>query len=234
MQAKTFYVVLAIVALVGGGWVAYAALGNASGASDGAEPTPVPALTEAQAQLDGGWELGISKGDPNAPVVVQEFADYQCPACRQFASTSLTAQAIDEAYVKTGKVRWIFFDFPLQQHPNAVPAAEAARCAGDQGAYWRMHDLIFARQPEWSGERNPKGRFVEYARLLGLEADAFSDCLDSDRHLNVIRQSYARGVRLGVQSTPSFFVGRELIAGAASFQEFTRVVERALAAADAE
>lgn len=220
---KSFYLALAVVGVAGVGWLAYSALGRSNEAE-----LSTPTLSEAQASLQGGWELGYSKGDPDAPLVVQEFADYQCPYCAQFAA--LTARALDERYVHTGKVRWIFFDFPLQQHANALPAAEAARCAGDQGKFWEMHDVLFARQSEWAGERNPKGRFVGYARVLGLDVGAFESCFGSRRHRDAIRRSYERGVQLGVQSTPTFFVGRQLVRGAATYDDFVRILENALAA----
>lgn len=225
---KTFYIALGIVAVAGGAWVAYTAVGR----STPAEPPSLRPLTESQASLQGGWELGVSKGDVNAPVVVQEFADYQCPFCAQFAA--LTGRALDEQYVKTGKVRWIFFDFPLRQHGNALPAAEAARCAGEAGQYWPMHDLLFARQPEWAGERSPKARFTSYARALGLDASAFESCLDSGRHRDVIRQSYQRGLQIGVEATPSFFVNGKPVRGAAGYADFARMLDEALAAARSE
>lgn len=144
------------------------------------------------------------KGDPDAPVTVIEYADFQCPACamvwRQIEG------GIDRDYVETGKVRFVFHDFPLSQHRNAVPAAEAARCADEGGQYWAMHDLLFARQREWANERDPTERFVAYAGDLDLDREVFRRCLASDRHLAAIRQAGAEATRAGIGSTPTFIV----------------------------
>lgn len=222
MSPKTFWGALIVVALAGGAWLAYSTFGRSTEV-----PPPAP-LSTADASLAGGYDLGISKGDPSAPLVIQEFADYQCPACASFAA--LTARALDEQYVKTGKVRWIFFDFPITQiHPNALAAAQAARCAGEQGNYWGMHDLLFARQREWSPEGNPVGRFREYARALRLDADALKACIDSGRFRNVVLQSRARGDAIGVDATPTFFIGRQPLSGVVPYDEFARRIEQALA-----
>lgn len=222
MNQNAFWGALAVVALAGGAWLAYSTFGRSAESS-----APAP-LSAADASLTGGYDLGIAKGDPSAPLVVQEFADYQCPACAAFAA--LTARALDEQYVKTGKVRWIFFDFPITQiHANALPAAQAARCAGEQGNYWGMHDLLFARQREWSPERNPVGRFREYARALRLDPDALADCIDSGRFRDVVLQSRARGDALGVEATPTVLIGRHPISGVVSYEEYARRIEQALA-----
>lgn len=220
-----FYLGLGIVALAGGGWIAYSAL-RQPGSAPAASPMP---LTMAQASLQGGYELGVAKGDPGAPVVIQEFADYQCPACGQFSA--LTARGLQEQYVQTGKVYWIFFDFPIQQiHRNALPAAQAARCAHEQGKYWEMHDILFARQAEWSREGDPTGKFKEYAKALGLDVRAVERCVESGKYRNMVLQSYERGVRLGVDATPTFFVGRQRVQGALPYEAFAQVIESALAA----
>jgi protein-disulfide isomerase len=222
VSSRTFWGALVVAALAGGAWLAYSTFGRSTEA-----PAPAP-LSTADASLTGGHDLGISKGDPSAPLVIQEFADYQCPACASFAA--LTARALDEQYVKTGKVRWIFFDFPITQiHANALAAAQAARCAGEQGDYWGMHDLLFARQREWSPERNPVGRFREYARALRLDSGALADCIDSGRFRSVALQSRARGDALGVEATPTFLVGRQRISGVVPYDEFVRRIEEALA-----
>lgn len=229
MSQRSFVVTLIVVVLAGGAWLAYSVLGR-SRSED--VPAPPPPLSAAQAALEGGRELGVAKGNPQAPLVIQEFADYQCPACATFAA--LTARGIDEQYVKTGKVHWIFYDFPLTNiHPNALPAAQAARCAGAQGNFWGMHDLLFARQREWAGERNPIARFKEYARALRLDADALATCVESGQFRDIVLQSQARAERLGVQSTPTFYIGRRAVSGAFPYDEFAAWIEQSLAAANA-
>jgi hypothetical protein len=99
------------------------------------------------------------KGDPDAPVTVVEYSDFQCPACASYFQR--LGRFIDQNYVETGKVQFIYHDFPLRNvHPNAVKAGEVARCAGDQGKFWPMHDLLFSRQREWASDGNVVPRFV--------------------------------------------------------------------------
>ncbi len=137
--------VLAIVAAIIGVFFLTAAPDKTS------DELPV-AAPDADAFLAALDRYGISVGDANAPVVVREFADYQCPACGRFSDAS---QRLKEEYVESGQVRFVYFDLPLQQHKNAMPAAQAARCAGDQGAYWQMHDELYDMQTEWSGSGDP-------------------------------------------------------------------------------
>ena len=148
-------------------------------------------------------QYGISLGADNAPIVVREFADYQCPACGNFASAvdKLTAE-----YVDSGKVRFVYFDLPLRQHDNAVPAAMAARCAGDQDAYWNMYKKVYAKQSEWSGSGRPVDTFARYANDLGLEERRFRRCMTTDLHLEAINQSRSVAMQLQVTSTPTVLV----------------------------
>ncbi|TGN40353.1 DsbA family protein [Marinobacter confluentis] len=163
-------------------------------------PTAGPNAAPFPEQVD---QFGVSVGDPDAPVVVREFADYQCPACKNFASAS---QRLKEEYVASGQVRFVFFDLPLQQHDNAVPAALAARCAGDQDSYWAMHDTLFDKQLEWSGSGSPTDTFTRYAEDLGLEARRFRRCMETDLHIEEIEQSRRVAMQLQLTSTPTVLV----------------------------
>lgn len=157
-----------------------------------AEPFP--------SQLD---QFGVSIGEADAPVVVREFADYQCPACQRFSEAT---DQLKEQYVKTGKVRFVYFDLPLQQHANAVPAAMAARCAGDQGQYWDMHDQLFDMQTEWSGTDRPTEMFTRYAEELGMEGRRFRRCMETDLHLEAIENSRQVAIQMRAMSTPTVMV----------------------------
>lgn len=149
-------------------------------------------------------QIGVSLGDPDAPVVVREFADYQCPACARFASV---AEQLKADYVETGQVRLVYFDFPLQDiHDNAMLAAQAARCAGDQNAYWDMHDKLFAQQSEWAGNNNAQGAFVRYAEELGLNPQRMERCLETELHREAVEQSLALAQQLQIRSTPTVLV----------------------------
>src|SRR5277367_6195365 len=102
-----------------------------------AQPQPAPASDKVKMSVTPGW---YSLGRDDAPVTVVEFADYQCPFCRKFHSE--TFAEIKKNYIDTGKVRYVSRDLPLDFHPNAAPAAQAARCAGEQHKFWEMHDAI--------------------------------------------------------------------------------------------
>ncbi|KPP98722.1 thioredoxin domain-containing protein [Marinobacter sp. HL-58] len=174
------------------------------------------------AELD---RYGVSIGDEDAPVVVREFADYQCPACARFLDAS---QQLKQEYVESGQVRFVYFDLPLQQHDNAMPAAHAARCAGDQGAYWEMHDELFDMQAEWSGSGSPVDTFTRYADDLGLDERRFRRCMDTDLHVDDIEESRRVAMRLRVTSTPTVLVDNIRLTRP-GWGQLSAVVERELA-----
>lgn len=185
-------------------------------------PTASPNAGPFPAQVD---QYGVSIGSPDAPVVVREFADYQCPACQQFAGA---AQKLKAQYVESGQVRFVFFDLPLRQHQNAVPAALAARCAGDQDSFWAMHDVLFDNQYEWSGSGSPTDTFTRYADELGLETRRFRRCMDTELHVEAIEQSRQVAVQLQLTSTPTVFVDNILLSRP-GWAQLSAVVERELA-----
>ena len=144
----------------------------------------------------------VSLGNPDAPVTVMEFGDYQCPACQNFYRQA--KPILDVSYIEPGRVRFEFYDFPLEAtHPNAFLAARAARCAGDQDRYWDYHDRLFQNQILWSVEPDPAGAFTGYADDLGLDGGEFRSCLRSDRHAEVVVANQMLGIQLGAQSTPT-------------------------------
>ncbi|RMJ04251.1 Disulfide bond formation protein D precursor [Marinobacter litoralis] len=148
-------------------------------------------------------QYGTSVGAEDAPVVVREFADYQCPACARFSEAS---QRLKKEYVDSGKVRFVYFDLPLRQHANAMPAAQAARCAGDQGEYWAMHDKLYGSQSSWSGSNDPVATFTRYANDLGLEERRFRRCMTTELHKEAVEQSLQVAMQLRVASTPTVLV----------------------------
>ena len=174
------------------------------------------------AQLD---QFGVSVGREDAPVVVREFADYQCPACGNFSSAS---KRLKQEYVDEGKVRFVYFDLPLQQHQNAIPAAQAARCAGDQGAYWSMHDRLYDSQTEWSGSNDPVATFTRYAGDLGLEERRFRRCMTTELHREAVEQSRRVAMQLRVASTPTVLVDNIRLTRP-GWGQLSAVVERELA-----
>lgn len=173
---------------------------------------------------------GILKGNPDAPVQVIEFADFECPACGNFAT--VTGPDVMKRLVETGQVAFRFYDLPLEMHQNAVPAHNAAHCANEQGKFWLMHDQIFAGQFDWNTQasRNPKRIFEGYAKALGLDVAAWNACYDSGKMLPQIMANRDEAVRLRVRSTPSFLINGTLVEGAVTYDDFKRYVDQALAA----
>lgn len=166
-------------------------------------------------------------GDANAPVTIVEFSDYQCPYCGRF--NLQTYPSIKDSYIKTGKVRLIFRDFPLGFHENAQKAAEAAECAGEQNKYYEMSEKIFANQAAITVDDLKK-----YAASLGLDAAKFNDCLDSGKMVGEIAKDLKEASAVGIQGTPGFIIGKtngktaQVISGAYPFSAFQQVIDAAL------
>jgi len=196
-NVKKFYLGLGLVAVVG-----VVALG--ASLRNGSGPTEPVDLGELADEELVALAQGMVYGDENAPVTIMEFGDYQCPACGQFAGA--VKPQVDLAYIETGQAKLVFHDFPLPGHPNAFPAARAARCAGDQDQYFAYHDLLFRNQQRWSLKSNPTGEFMSLAGELGLDESAFRRCLQSDRFADVVTANRMLGERLGVGGTPTLFV----------------------------
>lgn len=165
------------------------------------DPVELPA--EAGRFPEEAEVFGVQLGNPDAPVVVREFADYQCPGCAAFAQHH---ERLREEYIDTGKVRLVFFELPLPQHRNAMPAALAARCAGDQGNYWGMSAKLFENQARWAAELNPLNHFVGYARDLGLHEGRLENCVQREHRREQIEEAVVVARQLRVASTPTVFV----------------------------
>ena len=145
-----------------------------------------------------------SKGDQNAEVILVEFSDYRCPFCaRHFRETM---PRIENDYIKTGKIRYVFRDFPIEAiHPGAAKYHVAAHCAGEQDKYWHMHALLFGRQKQVYFDK-----LVEYAAVDGMDSKSFLDCIGSEKYADTVRQNFADGQKAMVRGTPSVFVGAVL------------------------
>jgi len=141
----------------------------------------------------------------------------------------LTIPEIKKNYIDTGKVRYIFRNFPLAFHANAQKAAEAALCAGAQGGFWPMHDKLFAAQSAWSGLADVTDAFAGYAGELGLDAAAMRVCLESGRFAAQVALEVKEGQAAGVGGTPSFLLNGQLMVGAYPYSEFQRRIEAELA-----
>jgi protein-disulfide isomerase len=160
----------------------------------------------------------MTKGPAAAPVTVFEWSDYECPFCQRAQDV---LQRLQGEFPDT--VRFVFKDFPLRSHPNALPAALAARCAGAQGRYWEYHDLLFVGQPDLA-----RDHLLGYARRLGLDASAFTECLDSGRYRDAVLAEQREGREAGVRATPTFFINQRKIEGALPLEEFRDAIKQAL------
>lgn len=170
-------------------------------------------------------------GKKDAPVTLIEFSDYQCPFCKRFFQSTLPT--LKTQYIETGKVRYVFRDFPLDRiHPQARKAAEAARCAGDQDKYWEMHDLLFQNQKALQVDK-----LKAYGRRLGLDPSAFAGCLEKSKYAAKVQQDLKDGVTAGIRGTPGFFIGKTrsddtiqgtLISGALPPRVFRQAIESLL------
>lgn len=150
------------------------------------------------------------KGNPDAPVKVIAFEDYQCPGCAFF--TRSLEPILERDYINTGKVQFIYHELPLTNiHPNALPAAEAARCAGDQGKFWEMHSQIFANQSIWAQLSSPLNTFSGYAGIVGIDRAKFDACMQAGTHREAILAAAQSAAELGVQVTPSFSVNGQIV-----------------------
>jgi protein-disulfide isomerase len=160
-------------------------------------------------------------GNPDAPITIIEFSDYECPYCRKWHFEVFPL--IREAY--PDQVNFVFRDFPLTSiHPNAVPAGEAARCAGEQGMFWEFNEALFSMQYGLNLDA-----YTAYAQAFGLDMAAFKECLDSARHQKEVLADLKWATDLGVRSTPTFFLNGIALVGAQPFEFFQMVIEKELA-----
>jgi protein-disulfide isomerase len=199
---KRFYALFVIVVVIGLGALAYQVTRP--------QTVSIPANVTVQPSDTSGFH-GYVKGSPDAPVEITEYADYQCPFCQTFAT--LQMPTIEERLIKTGRLRWRYRDFPLQQHPFARLAAHSAACADEQGKYWQQHTSIYEGQSEWASAKDAGPLFRRYAQANGLDLSRYDACMKSGKYAGRIQASLDQGVQLGVNSTPTLLVGDRLYRG---------------------
>ena len=177
------------------------------------------APAQAQQLLMQAGPLGeMALGDEKAPVTIIEYASMTCPHCAQFHAT--TFQEIKKRYIDTGKVRFIFREFPLDQ--LALAAFLLARCAGPD-KYFPMIDTLFQMQKEWVIQK-PLGPLLAIAKQAGMSEEAFNECLQNKKLIDGIEEVRQTGMKLNVQSTPSFFVNGKPLRGAGTIEEFEKAM----------
>lgn len=208
-----FYLALLVIAIAGGGLLYWQVRRGVPS---------IPANVTVTVADTAGFQ-GYFLGQPNAPVVITEYADYQCPACQSFDMVQFPD--IVRQLVESGQVRWRYRDFPLNIHPHARLAAHSAACADDQNKYWQQHSLIYQGQGTWAAESEPSGTFREYARQSGLNLATYDECMMSAKYAGRIQASYDEGVRVGVTGTPTFLIGDRLYGGLSNSDALKRLVD---------
>ncbi|MFN8491573.1 MAG: thioredoxin domain-containing protein [Caldilineaceae bacterium] len=194
-------------------------------------PTKLPDWATAASLAPDPAHSGYDKagdevrGNPNAPVTVIELSDFQCPFCQHHVMQ--TQPVLDKQFIATGKVRWVFKHFPLDIHPQALPAAVAAECAAEQGKFWEMHDALFTRVNDWS-ITDPTPVFTKMAEQLGLKQAAFVACLQSDAAKQRVQRDRDESASI-VQGTPTFIVvanGQiQILPGALPAERFSKIIQ---------
>jgi protein-disulfide isomerase len=181
--------------------------------------TPVvtfPSISRVNVSTDNDPAIGLE----NAAITIIEFSDYQCGYCQRWQQ-----QVYDKLMANyPGKIHFVYRDFPLPMHPEAIPAAEAANCAEEQDAYWKYHDALFSGQYSLG-----RVAYKQYAGDLRLDVVAFTACLDDHRYRAEVDADASDAARLGLTGTPSFYVNGRLIIGALPYEDFKNIIDEELA-----
>jgi protein-disulfide isomerase len=220
-KRTNFYSVLVVIAFCAGVLVGYFIWGRGATAkpvtANGPQTAPTQAFRRYNIPTDGFYSIGPK----DAPIVIVEFSDYQCPYCKRWH---------DEVYAPLmaaypGKIRLVYRSLPLTTiHPQAMSAAEAAMCAGDQNAYWQYHDKLFENSASLSSDL-----YTQLATNLNLDVTVFNACMTDHKHQSQIKADMDFALGLGVQSTPTFFINGLAVVGAQPLTTFTQVIDQELA-----
>lgn len=222
-----FYAVLTVLAFAAGVLLGYVAWGMepAGSAGQAADQTSA-AVAQAPAQeqqfrrYDIPIENSYALGPADAPITIVEFSDYQCPYCRRWHEQ--VYEPLLAAY--PGKIRFVYRHLPLESiHPDAIPAAEAAMCAGEQDAFWQFHEKLFSSEP--LGNQI----YIQYAQDLGLDLNTFETCVTDRKYQQDVATDVSFAVDLGIRSTPTFFINGLAIVGAQPLDVFKQVIDKELA-----
>ena len=205
------------------------ALGCDRKEAEGNKPQPTTTRAVSPDTLTARADAARIQGSPTAPVWVVEVSDFQCPFCKVWHDS--VYRGLQREFVAPGTVRLAYINYPLPNHANAVPAAEAAMCAGAQGKFWEMHDGLFDAQHVWAHVPNAAGVFDSLARAKGVDVAAMRRCIDSGATRALIRADAERAQESGVEATPSFIIGGDvMIRGKQPIETFRRTIGQKLAA----
>lgn len=187
--------------------------------SDPAEPSN---SIDSIALLREGSHMTRTK---EARVQIVEFGDYQCPAC---GAVHPAIKQLLTDYKDNANVNFVFRNFPLPMHRNALIAAEAAEASGAQGKFWEMHDKLYENQNEWAEKSDSLELFINYAQSLGLNIEKFKADIQNHNFVNVIKADTNDGQSLGIPGTPTFFINGEQLSNIPNLQEFKNKIEATL------
>jgi protein-disulfide isomerase len=195
-------------------------------------PTPnatVPAAAESRDSLLARADRARVQGAPSAPVWMVVVSDFECPYCARWHEQSY--EALKREYVDSGKIRIAYLNYPLANHRHAMPAAEAAMCAGLQGKFWEMHDAIFESQERWRAAADATPIFESLAATQGLDMEAQRRCVSTHATRPLILADQDRVGRTGITGTPTFFIGKRTIGGLGPTAAYRAAIDSALAEA---
>ena len=226
--SKSRWSITALVAALSG--TGCGGSGEARGGSASAAGTdstvPPGAGAVATNALTARADSARIQGSPEATLWVVEVSDFQCPYCRTWHEE--TYATLKREYIDAGKIRFAYVNFPLSNHKHAWPAAEVAMCAGLQGKFWEVQDVIFRTQDRWAELADASAVFDSLAAAAGVDTQQLRACTGSDALRPLIQADYERGMEAGVSSTPSFLVGDEMLVGAQPIEKFREVIDAAL------
>ena len=215
-RPKAFLWLLGAIVLIGVAALSYVATKPKETVRDVAETVDTTNAGPAQ---------GYLMGKVDAPVKIVEFADFECPACGNFAV--VTEPDVRSRIINPGLANLTYYDFPLNIHRNTLAASNAAACADEQGKFWPMHDRLFQSQTEWNGEATdaPKPFFKRYAQETGLDVAKWEGCYDARKYQKRISANMAEGLRFGVNQTPTFIIAGKLYGGLRSYDALKAIVD---------
>lgn len=200
---------------LGAGWLIWGQ--NTSASTPDSLVDVSQSVKRTNVQTDGDPSIGPD----NAPITIVEFSDYQCPYC-----TKWHAEVFNQLMTEyKGKIRFVYRDFPLYSiHPQSQSAAEAADCAGEQGAYWQFHNALFSEKYGLGLDA-----YNNYAKELGLDTNKFAQCVSERRFKAEVEADFKYGTTIGVSSTPTFFVNGLAVIGAQPYEVFKELIDKELA-----
>jgi len=201
-------------------------------------PVPQPAQTPIRPSAPAVIQVSVDddpfKGNPDASVTVIEFSDFQCPFCSRFFTQTLPI--LQENYIDTGKIKFVYRDFPIDSiHPNARPVHIAAECADEQGKFWEYHDMLFEKQSVWQrlSPSDLQTTLIQYADDFGLQTTSFEACLSSPEIADEVNADLLQAIQYGASGTPTFFIGNEKngfikLVGAQPYASFQAAIDSQL------